>query len=90
MLLWLADPDRLTRYAEGLLTEPEADLLGESMQTALRTGTWSIADVALIDELATRVGPVRPAVEEERGFYEIEELDDFDGLRGDVRGAARP
>ncbi|MGB8383356.1 MAG: UvrD-helicase domain-containing protein [Dermatophilaceae bacterium] len=78
VLLWLADGERLTRYAEGLLTEGEADLLRGSLQTALHTGTWSISDVALIDELATRVGPVRPAVEEERGFYEIEELDDFE------------
>ena len=78
VLLWLADGERLSRYADGLLSAPESDLLRGSMQTALRTGTWSIGDVALIDELATRVGPVRPAVEEERGFYQIEELDDFE------------
>ncbi len=78
VLLWLAEPDRLSRYAEGLLGESESQVLLDSMQVALRTGTWSIADIALIDELVTRVGPVRPPVEQDRGFFEIDELDDFD------------
>ena len=44
---------------------------------ALETGTWSVADVALVDDVAARVGPVQEAPKEERGFYEIEELEDL-------------
>ena len=47
------------------------------MRLALETGIWSVADVALIDDLAARLGPVQDAPREERGFYEIEELDDL-------------
>jgi DNA helicase IV len=47
------------------------------MQVALETGQWSVADVALIDDLAARLGAMREAPREERGFYEIEELDDL-------------
>jgi DNA helicase IV len=36
-----------------------------------------VADVALVDDLAARLGPVQDEVQEERGFYEIEELDDL-------------
>jgi DNA helicase IV len=36
-----------------------------------------VADVALIDDLAARLGPVQDAPQEERGFYEIEELEDL-------------
>jgi DNA helicase IV len=35
-----------------------------------------VADVALIDDLAARLGAPREAPREERAFYEIEELDD--------------
>ncbi|MEP6799575.1 MAG: ATP-binding domain-containing protein, partial [Lapillicoccus sp.] len=43
----------------------------------LDTGTWSVADVALIDDLAARLGPVQAQAREERDFYEIEELDNL-------------
>ena len=76
VLLWLADRDRTRRYAQGVLTPREVDVLVESMQAALETGQWSVADVALIDDLAGRLGPMREQPREERGFYEIEELDD--------------
>ncbi len=75
VLLWLADRDRLGRYAVGVLTDEEQALVAASYKEALRTGEWSVADVALIDDLAARVGPVQEAPPEERGFYEIEELD---------------
>ncbi|MGV1009211.1 MAG: HelD family protein [Dermatophilaceae bacterium] len=90
VLLWLADRDRLARYADGLLTDTEVDLLADSMQTALRTGTWSVADVALIDELTTRTGLVRPPVQEERGFFEIEHLDELDELDDDEASSGLP
>jgi DNA helicase IV len=77
VLLWMADRDRLHRYAVGLLTDAEIDAVHASMQLALDTGTWSISDVALIDELTARVGTVQHAPVEERGFYQIEEVDDL-------------
>src|SRR5699024_7476290 len=46
------------------------------VQTALETGTWSVADVALVDDLAARLGQMVELPSEERGFYEIEELED--------------
>jgi DNA helicase IV len=76
VLLWLADRERLSRYATGVLSREEVDVLAGSMQAALDTGTWSVADVALIDDLAARLGAPREAPREERAFYEIEELDD--------------
>jgi RecA/RadA recombinase len=77
VLLWLADAERTHRYAEGVLSRAEADVLVASMQKALDTAQWSVADVALLDDLAARLGPVREQPREERGFYEIEELEDL-------------
>jgi len=81
VLLWLADPERTQRYAAGVLNVAEASVLSDSVRLALDTGTWSVADVALIDDLAARLGPMRRADREERGFYEVEEIDDFTGQR---------
>jgi len=81
VLLWLADPARTQRYAAGVLSPAEATLLSDSVRTSIDTGTWSVADVALIDDLATRLGPMRTNDREERGFYEVEEVDDFTGQR---------
>jgi DNA helicase IV len=83
VLLWLADPERTRRYAAGVLSDTEATLLSASIATAVDTGTWSVADVALIDDLASRLGPMREPEQEERGFYEIDDLDD------DGHGASR-
>ncbi len=77
VLLWLADPEIARRHARGALDPAGADLLAESYQHALDTGTWSVADVALVDDLSTKVGPLQDAPAEERGFYDIEELDDL-------------
>ncbi|MGN6753169.1 MAG: HelD family protein [Intrasporangium sp.] len=77
VLLWLSDADLAHRHARRSLEPGEADLLAESWRTALETGTWSVADVALIDDLAARLGPVQEEPQEERGFYEIEELEDL-------------
>jgi len=79
VLLWLADPDRTQRYAAGVLSESEAKVLSDSVAAALETGTWSVADVALIDDLAARLGPMREPEKEERGFYEIEDVEDEAG-----------
>lgn len=76
-LLWLADEDVLARCAHGVLSRSDRDALHESIGVAMAAGTWSVADVALIDDLFSRVGPIQVEEPEERGFYEIEELDDL-------------
>lgn len=75
VLLWLADVEQVRRHGSGVLLAGEAELLAASMQEALATGEWSVADVALIDDLAARLGPVQEDAAEERGFSEVEELD---------------
>ena len=83
VLLWLADRERTQRYSTGALSDAEAALLSDSVQKAVDTGTWSVADVALIDDLAARLGPMRQPETDERGFYEIEEADDVTSQRSD-------
>ena len=91
VLLWLADGERLQRYATGVLDQRATAVLRESMQRALETGTWSVADVALIDDLAGRLGAVQDQPREERGFYEVEELDNLtDYGVTEVQPVARP
>jgi AAA domain/UvrD-like helicase C-terminal domain len=77
VLLWLADPQVAGRHGHGVLTPAECEALAASLAQALDTGTWSVADAALVDDLAARLGPVQEGPAEERGFYEIEELDDL-------------
>jgi hypothetical protein len=77
VLLWLADPERTRRYGQGVLSPAECDAVAESVATAIETGTWSVADAALVDDLAARLGTVQQGPSEERGFYEIEELDNL-------------
>ncbi|MEX1907790.1 AAA family ATPase [Janibacter sp. Y6] len=74
-LLWLADTERAYRITRGVLSQGDAAALAHSMREALELGTWSVADVAVVDELAVRLGQVEEAADEERGFYEIDELD---------------
>ncbi|MDO5739683.1 MAG: helicase [Ornithinimicrobium sp.] len=74
LLLWLADESFVSRL--GGLDQGEAGLLAESYQEALRTGEWSVADAALVDDLHARLGDVVDLPSEERGFYEIDLLDD--------------
>lgn len=76
VLLWLADDERRARYTDGILSAQEANELGASMQVALQTGTWSVADAAMVDDVGARLGLVVERQKEERGFYEIEMLDD--------------
>ncbi|TWE11503.1 HelD family protein [Rudaeicoccus suwonensis] len=77
VLLWLTDEGRVHRYTDGILSRTDAHLLRESMQVALADGSWSVADVALVDDLSAKLGLVPESQREERGFYEIEELDSF-------------
>ena len=84
VLLWLADPGRARRYAAGILGDADTTLLTESIQLAADTGTWSVADVALIDDLASILGAKREPNREEHASYELDdrELDDRDGADG--------
>ncbi|MFD1054281.1 HelD family protein [Terrabacter terrigena] len=77
VLLWLGDPALVRRHARGSLRDDEVEALAASFRHALEVGSWSVADVALVDDLAARLGQVQDAPKEERGFYEIEELDDL-------------
>ncbi|GAA1173992.1 AAA family ATPase [Ornithinimicrobium humiphilum] len=93
VLLWLADEQLVRRL--GVVSADEARLLAESYQRALEDGEWTVADVALVDDLHARLGPVVDLPSEERGFYEIEELDDASqygvaAIRLGSEGAARP
>ncbi|BCJ60939.1 HelD family protein [Micromonospora endophytica] len=61
VLGWLAYPDRLRRYTNGLLSGAETRLLAQAYQTLAEQGP-SVADVALLDELDALLGkPMRPA-----------------------------
>ncbi|WP_446665073.1 HelD family protein [Flexivirga sp. B27] len=77
VLLWLADEERVAAYTRGILDAEQTTLLRDSMLVALAEGSWSVADVGLVDDVLSRVGEVPDAPREERGFYEIEELDTF-------------
>ena len=77
VLLWMTDSERVRRYGQGVLAPGEAELLADSWVHALETGEWSAADVALIDDLCSRLATVQDEPSEERGFYEIEEFDDL-------------
>jgi RecA/RadA recombinase len=77
VLLRLADTDAVYRLGRGVLTHDEGAALAHAMREALELGTWSVSDVALLDDLLARLGPVQAAPAEERGFYDIEELDDL-------------
>lgn len=75
-LRWLIDDEVASRTGGGDLTRAEVESLAASMRLAESAGSWSVADVALIDDLAEKLGPIVDAVPVEREFYEVEELDD--------------
>lgn len=77
VLLRLTDTDEVVGLARGVLDHEDAAAFALSMVRALREGTWSVADIALIDDLAARLGPVRERQSEENVFYDIEALDDL-------------
>ena len=60
VLRWLADPQRLRSYAEGVLSEEEIELLAASFREMPERG-HTVADVALLDELDELLGrPPQP------------------------------
>ncbi|MEW2142622.1 AAA family ATPase [Micromonospora vinacea] len=61
VLGWLAQPDRLRRYAGGILSSAEIRLLNAAYRN-LDSAGLTIADVALLDELDALLGkPAQPA-----------------------------
>nr|WP_226913293.1 AAA family ATPase [Gephyromycinifex aptenodytis] len=80
VVLWLADPGRARRYSRGILGPAESAELAASMTTTLQTSTWSVADIALIDDVAARIGTM-PEVHTERGFFEVEDLEELESQR---------
>ncbi len=77
LLLALTDTELAYGLARGVLAQEEAAALAWSYREALESGEWSVADVALVDDLVARLAPVPEAEREESGFYDIEELDDL-------------
>lgn len=61
----LDDPATVARIAEGLLSLEEADVLASSFAFP----DWSVADVALLDELATALGVAEPDDAEEQLMF---------------------
>ncbi|MEU8285605.1 AAA family ATPase [Micromonospora sp. NPDC048905] len=61
VLGWLARPERLRRYAGGILSSAEIRLLGAAYRS-LESDGLTIADIALLDELDALLGkPAQPA-----------------------------
>lgn len=72
VLGWLADPERLARYAGRVLRAGEAELLLASWKDRDTSGP-SVEDVPLLDELGVLLGSPPPEARE-RGDDEVEEL----------------
>ncbi|TNH26749.1 ATP-dependent DNA helicase [Micromonospora orduensis] len=92
VLGWLARPDRLRRYAGGILSGAEIRLLGAAYRELDSTGL-TIADVALLDELDALLGkPAQPARARRDPFQlagGVRELSTFGDRQRAARAAAR-
>ncbi|MEV5446914.1 ATP-binding domain-containing protein, partial [Streptomyces sp. NPDC052644] len=92
VLGWLARPDRLRRYAGGILSSAEIRLLGDAYRT-LATEGLTVADIALLDELDALLGqPVRPKKARRDPFQlagGVRELSTFGERQRAARAAAR-
>ena len=77
LLLSLADTDHVYAVSRGVLDHEEGAAVAYSYREALETGTWSVSDAALVDDLVARLGTVQRADREDVGFYDIEELDEL-------------
>jgi hypothetical protein len=92
VLGWLARPERLRRYAGGILSGPEIRLLADAYRSLDRAGL-TIADIALLDELDALLGkPMKPA-RPKRDPYQlaggVRELSTFADRQRAAREAAR-
>ncbi|MFY1698867.1 MULTISPECIES: HelD family protein [unclassified Solwaraspora] len=92
VLAWLARPERLRRYAQGILEPAEIRLLGESLRDLAEQGP-TIADVALLDELAELLGrPPQPKRRQQDPFRlagGVREVTTFVDRERAARAAAR-
>ncbi|MEW2377487.1 AAA family ATPase [Micromonospora sp. NPDC047812] len=92
VLGWLARPDRLHRYAEGILSRAEIRLLTDAYRSLDAAGL-TIADIALLDELDALLGkPMRPARAKRDPFQlagGVRELSTFADRQRAARDAAR-
>ena len=80
-LLWLADTELAYEVCRSVLSQGDAAALSHAARETLELGSWTVSDVALVDELSVRVGQVEAPEVEERSFYEIEELDGVEELQ---------
>ncbi|WP_338749809.1 HelD family protein [Janibacter alittae] len=80
-LLWLEDTELAYDVCRSVLSQGDAAALAHATREALELGTWTVADVALIDELSVRLGPIEREAPEERSFFEVEEMDGVEELR---------
>ncbi|TDC39622.1 ATP-dependent DNA helicase [Micromonospora sp. 15K316] len=92
VLGWLARPERLRRYAGGILSGAEIRLLTEAYRTLDPVGL-TVADIALLDELDALLGkPVRPARAKRDPFQlagGVRELSTYADRQRAARDAAR-
>ncbi|MFG3698331.1 HelD family protein [Micromonospora sp. NPDC047620] len=92
VLGWLARPDRLRRYAGGILSGAEIRLLTDAYRSLDRAGL-TIADIALLDELDALLGkPMKPARPKRDPFQlagGVRELSTFADRQRAAREAAR-
>jgi hypothetical protein len=92
VLGWLARPERLRRYAAGILSGAEIRLL-DTAYRSLESAGLTIADVALLDELDALLGkPARPARAKRDPFQlagGVRELSTFADRQRAARDAAR-
>jgi DNA helicase IV len=68
ILKWLGEEKRLASVAKGVLNRQEISLLAADL--ADRSRGWSIADIALLDELRVLIGP--PPKRKRRQLIEVE------------------
>lgn len=73
VLRWLGDPRRLQRWARNDLTPVEVDALASAIRG---TDEFTIADVALLDELGTQLGRAPVAEVKDEEFDWLEGLSD--------------
>ncbi|WFE67250.1 AAA family ATPase [Micromonospora sp. WMMD714] len=92
VLGWLARPERLHRYAAGILSRAETALLAGAYRS-LDTEGLTVADIALLDELDALLGkPVRPKRASRDPFQlagGVRELSTFGDRERAARAAAR-
>ncbi|MFG3641748.1 HelD family protein [Micromonospora sp. NPDC047762] len=92
VLGWLAQPDRLRRYAGGILSSAEIRLLNAAYRN-LDSAGLTIADVALLDELDALLGkPAQPARARRDPFHlagGVRELSTLGERQRAARAAAR-